>query len=113
VAGLLPAALLLLLGAASFTALGLLIAGTVRPEATLAITNLLWVLLAGVGGILLPADRAPEFLQPVVDALPSAALGDGLRAALIDGDWNGPSFIILAIWTVAAGFAATRWFKWN
>ena len=27
--------------------LGLLVAGTVRPEATLAITNLLWVLLAG------------------------------------------------------------------
>ena len=32
-------------GAWTFTALGLLIAGTVRPEATLALTNLLWVIL--------------------------------------------------------------------
>ena len=35
----------LLLGAAAFTGLGLLLAGTVRAEATLAVTNLVWVLL--------------------------------------------------------------------
>lgn len=46
---------LLVLGAAAFTALGLLVAGTVRPEATLAITNLAWVLLAAVGGSCSPA----------------------------------------------------------
>ena len=37
----------LLLGAAAFTALGLFIAGTVRAEATLAIVNIAWVILAG------------------------------------------------------------------
>ncbi|HEY8294814.1 MAG TPA: ABC transporter permease, partial [Micrococcaceae bacterium] len=44
-AGILVGLPLLVLGAVTFTALGLLIAGTVRPEATLAITNLLWILL--------------------------------------------------------------------
>lgn len=103
----------LVLGAASFTALGLLIAGTVRPEATLAITNLAWVLLAGAGGVLFPAASTPEFLHPVINLLPSAALGDSLRETLIFGTVSGPALLILLAWTLIAGFAATRWFKWN
>ncbi len=59
----LPGAGLLVLGAAAFTALGLLVAGTVRPEATLAITNLLWILLGALGGIVVPAERLPSLLQ--------------------------------------------------
>ena len=58
-AGWAPALVLLVLGAAAFTALGLLVAGTVRPEATLAITNLLWILLGALGGIVIPAERLP------------------------------------------------------
>ena len=104
---------LLVLGAAAFTALGLLVAGTVRPEATLAITNLAWVLLAAVGGILFPSNRAPAYLQPIVDLLPAAALGDSLRAALITGTGSVSGILILLAWTIIAGFAATRWFKWN
>ncbi|MDO5744024.1 MAG: ABC transporter permease [Micrococcaceae bacterium] len=103
----------LALGAASFTALGLLIAGTVRPEATLAITNLAWVLLAGAGGVLFPAASTPAFLHPVINLLPSAALGDSLRETLIFGTVSGPALLILLAWTLIAGFAATRWFKWN
>lgn len=105
--------LLLVLGASAFTALGLLIAGTVRPEATLAITNLAWVLFAGVGGILFPSTNAPAFLHPIIAVLPSAALGDSLRAALVFGTVSGPGILILLAWTLIAGFAATRWFKWN
>lgn len=107
------AILILILGAAAFTALGLLIAGTVRPEATLAITNLAWVLLAGVGGILFPSTSVPAFIQPIINVLPSAALGDSLRAALISGTASGTGILILLAWTLIAGFAATRWFKWN
>ncbi|MET1035700.1 MAG: ABC transporter permease [Arthrobacter sp.] len=112
-AGLALAAALLVLGAAAFTSLGLLIAGTVRPEATLAITNLAWVLLAAGGGLLIPATSMPAAMQPVVQALPSSALGDAMRAALIDGRFLGGAFLVLVVWTVLAGIAATRWFKWN
>jgi len=112
-AGIPLALFLLLLGAAAFTALGLWIAGTVRPEATLAITNLVWVLLAAVGGILIPGTRLPGAMQPVVDLLPSAALGDALRAALIEGRPDGAALVVLLVWALLAGFAATRWFKWN
>ncbi len=47
--GILPMLVTLLLGSATFVALALLLAGTVRAEAVLAIANLVWVLLLGLG----------------------------------------------------------------
>src|SRR6478609_2802585 len=102
-AGLLPGFALLVLGAAAFTALGLLVAGTVRPEATLAITNLLWILLGALGGIVVPADRLPAVLQGIVHFLPSGALGQGLRDTFLQGMIPLPAVLILLLWTVLAG----------
>jgi ABC-2 type transport system permease protein len=107
------AAVQLVLGAAAFTSLGLLIAGTVRPEATLAITNLLWVLLAAAGGILFPVASWPDVFEPAAHLLPSTALGDALRSALIDAQFNLTASIVLLVWTVVASLAAIRWFKWS
>lgn len=112
-AGLIPAALELILGAVAFTALGLLVAGTVRPEATLAITNLLWILLAAAGGIIIPVGNLPGVLQPFIEVLPSAALGDALRSALIDSQFNISATLILLAWTILGGLGAVRWFKWS
>ena len=111
--GWLPGLVLLALGAAAFTALGLLVAGTVRPEATLAITNLLWILLGALGGIVIPAERLPDAAQQIVGFLPSGALGEALRDAFLHGAINGAATLILVLWTVIAGAAAIRWFKWN
>jgi len=109
----LPGLGLLVLGAAAFTALGLLVAGTVRPEATLAITNLLWILLGALGGIVVPSERLPALLQGLVHFLPSGALGQALRDAFLMGVVPFPAVLILLLWTVLAGAAAIRWFKWN
>jgi len=104
---------LLVLGAAAFTALGLLIAGTVRPEATLAITNLGWILLAAMGGIVLPAAKFSDTMAGIVDWLPSGALGTLMRASLIDGRLDIFALVILLAWTAAGSVAAIKWFKWN
>ncbi|CEA08071.1 ABC-2 type transporter [Arthrobacter saudimassiliensis] len=110
----LPAGLaLLLLGAFAFTALGLLVAGTARPEATLAITNLLWILLAAVGGILIPTTNMTSAWTPLVELLPSAALGDALRSALVEAQFNLSATLILLAWAILGGLAAVRWFKWS
>ncbi|MDQ0618839.1 ABC transporter permease [Arthrobacter globiformis] len=111
--GALPGLCLLVLGAAAFTALGLLVAGTVRPEATLAITNLLWILLGALGGIVIPMQWLPELAQNTVHLLPSGSLGEGLRDAFLHGAVNGNAVLVLLTWTVLAGAAAIRWFKWN
>lgn len=111
--GILPAAVLLLLGSAAFTALGLLVAGTLRPEATLAVTNLVWILLAAAGGVIIPARSLPEIVQGFVSVLPSGALGDGLRAAFLDGALDPIASLVLLAWAVLASLAAIRWFKWS
>ncbi|MDJ0320211.1 ABC transporter permease [Pseudarthrobacter sp. PS3-L1] len=107
------AVVLLILGAAAFTALGLLVAGTVRPEATLAITNLMWILLGALGGIVIPSERLPLALESFVQFLPSGALGGALRDAFLTGTFNGAYALTLLLWTILAGAAAIRWFKWN
>ena len=106
-AGVLPSVVALALGAAAFTALGLLLAGTARPEATLAAANLLWVLFGAVGGTVFPS-RVPG-----VDLLPSGALGSALRAALVDGAWAPIPLLVLALWCAVAVAAALRWFRWR
>lgn len=110
--GLLPALVSLLLGSATFVALALLMAGTLRAEAVLALANLVWVLFLGLG-TLVPTDRLPGALGVVAAALPSGALGDALRTALVDGGWPWGPWAVLAVWGVVAGVLASRLFRWS
>ena len=111
-AGLVPAALTLLLGSACFVALALLLAGTLRAEAVLAVANLVWVLLLGLG-LLAPTESLPGILAPVAAALPSGALGDAMRLALVDGGWPLAQWAVLAVWGVGAAVLASRTFRWS
>lgn len=109
-----PAALLLLvLGTAAFSSLALLLAGVLRAEAVLAVANLVWVLLLAGGAVLLPADVLPGPLGDLAGLLPSGALGEGMRAALADGVLRPGSVLVLGAWTVVAGGATARFFRWS
>lgn len=103
----------MLMGAGAFTALGLLIAGTVRAEATLAIVNIAWVILAGAGGVVFPLKSFPDWYAGVVAWSPSAALGDALRGNFIQHQWLADPHWVLIVWTVVIGFIASRKFKWS
>ncbi|NAZ76469.1 ABC transporter permease [Kineococcus sp. T13] len=98
----------LLLGVAAFTALGLLLAGTVRAEGTLAVANFAWVLLLAGGGLVLPSP-----LGAAGGLLPSGALGDALRAAVGARELALGPLLVLAAWAVAASLAVARWFRWE
>lgn len=111
-AGILPAVLAGLLGSATFVALGLLLAGTLRAEAVLAAANLIWVLLLAGGGVILAADRLGP-IGPAVRWLPSGALGDALRTSLASGTWPWLDLAILLTWALAATAATVRWFRWD
>ena len=105
--------LLLVLGTAAFSGLALLMAGTLRAEATLAGANLLYLLFLLGGGIVIPLAKFPSGVRQVLELLPSTALADGLRAAFVDGDVRWGSIAILAAWAVVALAAAARWFRWE
>ncbi|MGW0914954.1 ABC transporter permease [Streptomyces sp. NPDC002784] len=111
-----PAAvvLLLILGTAAFSGLGLLMAGTLPAEATLAAANLVFLLLLMGGGVIVPLDRFPDAAQDVLALLPISALSDGLRDVLRHGTgmpWADLG--ILAVWAVAGLAAAGKFFRWE
>ena len=79
-------------GTAAFAALGLLMAGMLRAEATLAAANLLYLLLLVGGAVLTPVAEYPESVQPVVELLPSAALSRRWRTRPWTGRCRGPAW---------------------
>ena len=108
------AALLVVIGTAAFGGLGLLVAGTLRAEVTLAAANLIWLILLFAGGIAIPLSKYPNAAHDVLRYLPSAALSDGLHRVLQDGRILplGPT-VSLLVWAALALPAAARWFRWE
>jgi len=102
-----------LLGTAAFTSLALLVAGTLRAEAVLAVANLALLLLAFAGGVIVPADRLPGALTHVALLLPSGALGEAMRGVLQSGALPAWSVVVLVGWTAALGWGAARLFRWH
>ncbi|MGH3745162.1 MAG: ABC transporter permease [Mycobacteriales bacterium] len=108
------ALLLLVVGTAAFSGLGLLMAGTLRAEATLAAANGIYLVLLLLGGVVFPLDRLPGWLQGIADQLPTAALSNGLRSALTAGaGFPAHDLLVLVGWTVAGIAVAARAFRWQ
>ncbi|WP_328722329.1 ABC transporter permease [Streptomyces sp. NBC_00247] len=106
--------LLLVLGTAAFSGLGLLMAGTLKAEATLAAANLVFLLLLVGGGVIVPMEKFPDAVASALGLLPIAALSDGLRDVLQHGagvPWGDLG--ILAVWSVLGLGAAAKFFRWE
>ncbi len=98
----------------AFAGIGLLMAGTLRAEVTLAGANGLYLVLLLLGGMVIPLGRLPGPLRSVARALPSGALSDALHGSLAAGATvPGRAWAVLAIWAVAAPLAAGLTFKWE
>jgi ABC-2 type transport system permease protein len=107
-------AVLMLAGTAAFSALGLLMAGTLRAEATLATANLCYLLFLVSGGIAVPLDRFPDGARPVLEALPAGALSEGLREVLRGGSALSLTHVaVLTVWAAVAGLLTAHTFRWE
>ena len=100
----------LLAGAAALVSWGVLMAGTLRPEATLAVANLLWVLMASVGGLLFPREG---LWGEIAGLTPPGALGDALRSAIVDGTVAWIPLLVLLVWAGVGSVLARRWFSFD
>lgn len=102
------------LATVAFAGLGMLMAGTLRAEVTLAAANGLYLVLLLLGGMVVPLPRLPDALRTVARALPAAALSEALHGALAAGaSVPGRSWAVLAAWAVAAPVAAALTFRWE
>ncbi len=112
--GLALAVVLLLVGTVAFAGVGMLLAGTLRAEANLAVANGLFLVLLFLGGMAYPLAKLPDAIETFAKALPAAALSETVRAALSPGRaFPTGELVVLLVWAVAAPLAAIRWFRWE
>lgn len=114
-----PAAvvLLLVLGATSFAGIGLAIAARAKTlEAVSGALNLLMLPMWLGSGVFFSRERYPDWLQPVLAALPLTPLVDALRGVMLEGrTLAGCGWEIAAIagWGIASFALALRMFRWQ
>jgi ABC-type multidrug transport system permease subunit len=109
--------LIVLLGTCSFAALGLLVAS--RPRTTEGVTGLMNLVMLPMwllSGTFFSASRFPEFITPVVQALPLTALNDALRAVINEGAallTILPELGVLLTWGIVSLIVALKIFRWQ
>jgi ABC-type multidrug transport system permease subunit len=95
-------AAVMLLGGAAFAGIGLLVACRAQTiESISGMMNLIMMPMWIASGVFFSAERFPEFLQPVIQALPLTCLVNALRGVMLDGDslmaqWK--PLLILIVW---------------
>jgi ABC-2 type transport system permease protein len=104
--------LALVAGTFAFAALGLLVAGVLRAEATLAAANLVYLLLLAGGAVVLPSSSYGAFGH-VTAWLPSGALGDAMRRAGLDGTIAWRDLAVLVVWGALGTALTARTFRWE
>lgn len=108
---------LVVLGGAAFAGIGLLVASRARTIETVSgLMNLVMLPMYVTSGVFFPADRFPDAVQPVLQALPLTALNAGLRAVINDGaSWAALGYpaVVLTAWGVGCFALALRVFRWQ
>jgi hypothetical protein len=114
---LLALAIIIVVGAAAFAGIGLLVA--CRPEKTETVSGLMNLVMLPMwllSGTFFSSKRFPEVTQPFIQALPLTQLNDALREVMLKegglADVVTP-LAILAAWAVLTFTLALRWFKWR
>lgn len=101
------------LATTAFAALGLLMAGTLRAEITLAVANAGFIALMLVSGMVIPISKLPGPMRSVSELLPSEALSHILHAAASGASAGGKAWIVLTAWAVVSPVLAARLFRWE
>jgi ABC transporter DrrB family efflux protein len=104
-------------GAAAFAGLGLLLASrTEKTETISGLVNLFMLPQYLLSGVFFPSSKFPDVMQPFIQALPLTQLNEALRAVMLEGagfaeiSWR---LAILAAWAVVCFVLALRWFRWR
>ena len=108
---------MVLLGALTFSSLGLLVAS--RGENIQTVTGLIDLVMMPMfvlSGVFFSSANFPEVIQPIIRVLPLTALNDALRAIMIDGagiSELGRPIAALVTVTLISFATALRIFRWT
>ncbi len=110
-------ALVVVLGAASFSGIaGLIASRASKSETAQGLMNLVTFPMLLVSGVFFASTNFPDAMQPVIRALPLTALNTLLRAVVNSGTspWTMPvELLVLVVWGVVPFALALRWFRWT
>ncbi len=106
-----------LLGAATFSGLGLLVSSRTRTiEGVSGLMNLVMLPMWLLSGTFFSWERFPEAVHPFIRALPLTALNDALRAVMTEGRplaALGLELGVLALTGTVSFLVAVRVFRWQ
>jgi ABC-2 type transport system permease protein len=107
----------LLMGAASFAALGLAITAVVRTgEGSSAVVNAVYLPMAFISGAFFSPREMPRFLEVISEALPLTYLLRLIRSTFIEGEVisSSPGAIAaVLVWGLVGLLVASRMFRWE
>jgi ABC-type multidrug transport system permease subunit len=110
-------ALVVVIGALSFSGLGLLVASRAQTiEGVSGLMNLVMVPMWICSGVFFAYSNFPDAMQPFIQALPLTQLNDALRAVIIDGASLAQVALPvagMAAWSVGTFGVALRIFRWQ
>jgi len=110
-------AVVTLVGALAFGALGLLVATRVRTfEAISGMLNVFMLPMWILSGVFFSSSNFPAAMQPFIQVLPLTALNDSLRAVILEGTslvGVMPELAIISVWGVVPFAIALRLFAWR
>jgi ABC-2 type transport system permease protein len=106
-----------LLGAVTFSGLGLLVASRAKTvEGVSGLMNLVMVPMWIFSGVFFASENFPDPMQPLISLLPLTALNQALRGVMIDGAGIGAlasQFGTLFTWLLVSFGAALKLFRWR
>jgi ABC-2 type transport system permease protein len=110
-------ALVSLVGAFAFSALGLLVACRTRTiEGVSGLMNVVMLPMWLLSGSFFSAERFPAAMQPVIQVLPLTVVNNALRAIMSEGAGlaaMAAPLAILAAWMIVSFALALRLFRWE
>lgn len=107
----------IVIGAASFSGIGLLVACRANKTETVSgLMNLVMLPMWLLSGTFFSSRRFPDVAQPFIQALPLTQLNEALRETILEGaSLAGVWFhlAVLALWGVVTFVLALKWFRWQ
>jgi ABC-2 type transport system permease protein len=107
--------IVLVVGAASFCALGLAVTAAIpNAEASAAIVNATILPLLFLSGIFIPfGNNTPSWILWIARVFPVKHFADGMQAGFLGTAFHWTDTLVVAIWGLAGLLLAIRFFSWE